>query len=237
MRIHVRSAGVLLLSAVSLHAQATGPRDFKVDDAWGRDVVEFRASAPMEEIVGTTNEIVGLVRIDPGAVRGPGTQARFDVDLTTIKTGIAMRDGSVMKSLGAGSQPKATFTLTRVKSSSADMMTPNATVNIVAQGTFSLHGVTKTIEVSAQITYIPRGGPFSQMRPGNFVRMVAAFDIKLADYQVDRSGPVLVLQVGETAHVTISALASDATPAEAETYRQSAIKYMGKARGGQQSPQ
>ena len=46
MNIPLRFAGVLLLSAASLHAQATGPREFKVDDAWGRDVVEFRASAP-----------------------------------------------------------------------------------------------------------------------------------------------------------------------------------------------
>ncbi len=224
---------ILFAFAASMHAQGTGVREFKVDDAWGRDGVQFRATAPMEEIVGTTNEIVGMVRIDPSAVRGPGTHARFDVDLTTIKTGIGMRDGSVRKSLGADVRPKGTFTLIKVKSASADVLAPNATVNIVAEGTFSLHGVTKTIEVPATLTYIPRGGPFSQMRPGNFVRMTAAFDIKLADYNVDRSGPVLVLQVGETARVTISALASDATPAEAETYRQSAIKYLGKARGGQ----
>jgi len=105
-------------------------------------------------------------------------------------------------------------------------------VNIVAEGTFSLHGITKTIAVPATLTYVPSGGPFSTMRPGDFVRMTATFDIKLADYNVDRSGPVLMLQVGETAHVTISALASDATPAEAEAYRQRAIKYLGKARGG-----
>ena len=224
---------VVLMCAASLHGQGAAVREFKVDDAWGRDVVQFRTTAPMEEIVGTTNEIVGTVRIDPAAVRGAGTYARFDVDLTTLKTGIGMRDRSVMKSLGAETQPKGTFTLTRVKTASADALSPNAAVTIVAEGTFSLHGITKTIEVPATLTYIPRGGPFSQMRPGNFVRMTAAFDIKLADYNVDRSGPVLVLQVGETAHVTISAMASDATPAEAETYRQSAIKYLGKARGGQ----
>jgi hypothetical protein len=39
-----------------------------------------------------------------------------------------------------------------------------------------------------------------------------------------------VLQVGETAHVTLSAIASDATPEEAEVYKLSAIKYLGKAR-------
>lgn len=82
----------------------------------------------------------------------------------------------------------------------------------------------------AKITLIPKGGPFNQMRPGNFVKIVARFDIKLPDFGVDRAGPVLLpLQVAETAHVTVMALASDASSEEAEAYRQEAIKYMGKA--------
>jgi hypothetical protein len=36
--------------------------------------------------------------------------------------------------------------------------------------------------------------------------------------------------VGESAHVTVAVLASDATPEEAKAYRDQAIKYMGKAR-------
>jgi hypothetical protein len=40
---------------------------------------------------------------------------------------------------------------------------------------------------------------------------------------------VLPLQIAETAHVTVMALASDASPEEAEAYRQRAIKYMGQA--------
>jgi hypothetical protein len=35
--------------------------------------------------------------------------------------------------------------------------------------------------------------------------------------------------VGESAHVTVTALASDASPEEAEEYRQRAVKYLGKA--------
>jgi hypothetical protein len=67
------------------------------------------------------------------------------------------------------------------------------------------------------------------MRPGNFVKLVAQFDLKLADFGVERSGPTLPLQVGESAHVTVTALASDASPEEAEEYRQRAVKYLGKA--------
>jgi hypothetical protein len=66
------------------------------------------------------------------------------------------------------------------------------------------------------------------MRPGNFVKLVAQFDVSLDDFGVDRKGPVLELQVAPTAHVTVTALASDANPAEAERYRHSAAQYLGK---------
>jgi len=52
----------------------------------------------------------------------------------------------------------------------------------------------------------------------------------LADFGVERTGAVLPLQVGETAHVIVTALASDASPEEAKQYNQTAIKYMGAAR-------
>jgi polyisoprenoid-binding protein YceI len=221
---------VSMLFGAALDARAQAVREFTIDDAWGRDVVRFTSSAPLEEIVGITNELTGSVRLDLAAIRGPATQATFVVDLTTIKTGIEMRDGAVHKALGGPASKTATFKLHRVKSASADSLTPDNPVKIVAEGTFELHGVAKPLEVPATITYVPKGGPFSKMRPGNFVRITSEFDIRLSDFKVDRSGPILVLQVADTAHVTLSALASDATPEEAEIYRQSAIKYMGKAR-------
>ncbi|MCA1610430.1 MAG: hypothetical protein LC780_06120 [Acidobacteria bacterium] len=59
--------------------------------------------------------------------------------------------------------------------------------------------------------------------------MTSASDITLSDYQIERRGPVLPLQVGATAHISVSLLASDATAEEPEQCRQSAIKYMGKS--------
>jgi len=230
VRLSIRLIGVALVLAGSLDARAQTVREFKIDDAWGRDLVQFRTTAPLEEIVGTTNEVTGVVRLDLAAIRGASTQATFVVDLTTIKTGIAMRDSAVQKNLGVPQHQTATFKLIRVKTASADALSPDAPVKIVAEGSFELHGIAKTFDLPATVTYVPKGGPFSKMRPGNFVRITSEFDIRLEDFQVDRRGPVLVLQVGETAHITLSALASDATPEEAETYKQSAIKYMGKAR-------
>jgi polyisoprenoid-binding protein YceI len=135
----------------------------------------------------------------------------------------------VAKALGAEKAPVAVFTLEKIKSASAPGLEPNVPVDVVAEGTFELNGVRKKIEVPARVTFVPKGGPFSQMRPGNFVRLSAQFDVKLADFGVERRGPVLPLQVGESAHVTVAVLGSDASAEEAKKYRDNAIKYMGKA--------
>jgi polyisoprenoid-binding protein YceI len=219
-------AGLVLSWAAGVAAQT--PVEFKIDDAWGRDTVRFETTAPVEDIVGTTNQVSGFVRADPAHVRGPGTSARIEVDTATFKTGIDMRDVGVRKALGAQAHPKAVFTLDRIVSSSADGAAPNSPVDVATQGTFELNGIRKPIEVKARVAYIPRGGPFSAMRPGNFVRVTSSFDIRLDDFGVERNSAVLPLQVGDTAHVTVSVLASDATAEEAAEYRQRAAKYMGK---------
>jgi polyisoprenoid-binding protein YceI len=201
-----------------------------VDDAWGRDSVQFRTTAPLEDILGTTNQVTGFLKADPKNLMGPATAARIEVKLASIRTGIEMRDGAVANALGADKAPLAVFTLERIKSASAPALEPNVAVDLVAEGTFELKGVRKKIEVPARITFVPKGGPFNQMRPGNFVRLTAQFDVPLADFGVERKGAVLPLQVGDTAHVTVAVLGSDASAEEAKAYRDRAIKYMGKAR-------
>jgi len=223
-------AGLSLCGLVAAQSEpAGGVQQYTVDDAWGRDSVQFLTTAPMEDILGTTNQVTGFLKADPKNLAGPGTAARIEVKLASIKTGIEMRDGAVAKALGAEKSPVAVFTLEKIKSASAPGLEPNIPVDVVAEGTFELNGVRKKIEVPARVTFVPKGGPFSQMRPGNFVRLSARFDVKLADFGVERRGPVLPLQVGESAHVTVAVLGSDASAEEAKKYRDNAIKYMGKA--------
>ena len=236
-----RHSAVLALALASLAASLPDPlagvpapagdvREFTVDDAWGRDTVEFRTTAPLEDIVGTTNQITGKLKADPKNIAGPATSARIEVDLTGIRTGIEMRDGHVAKALGADKAPTAILTLDRIKSASPGSLEPGVPSDLVGEGTFQLKGVSHKVDVKARVTYVPKGGPFNQMRPGNFVKLVADFDVKLADYGIERKGAVLPLQVGETAHVTATLLASDATPEENQPYRDSAAKYLGKPR-------
>ncbi|HYK42712.1 MAG TPA: YceI family protein [Thermoanaerobaculia bacterium] len=234
----VIACGLTLASPARIHPHAlsgesdsaAGVREFTVDDAWGRDTVEFRTTAPLEDIVGTTNQVTGKLKADPKNLAGASTTARFEVDLTGIRTGIDLRDGHVAKALGADKTPTAVLTLDRIKSASPAVLEPGVPADLSGEGTFQLKGASHKVDVKARVTYVPKGTPASQLRPGNLLKVVADFDVKLADYGVERKGAVLPLQVGETAHVTATLLASDATPEENKPYRDSAVKYLGKAR-------
>ena len=205
---------------------APGVREFRIEDAWGRDTVEFRTEAPIEEIVGTSNRVTGVLRADPSDLKGNATSARVRVPVTTFHTGVGARDEAVAKSLGAPKNSDAVFTLDSVTSASAAELQPNASVELEAHGTLELNGVRRPVGVHARLTYVPKGGPGSKMRPGNFVKLVARFDIRLDDFGIARSGSVLPLQVGDVAHVTVSVLADDASEEERKKYRQSAAEYL-----------
>ena len=53
-----------------------------------RDTFKFSSDAPLEKIVGTTNNIAGKVIVHPDDIT-ENLQASFELDLATIETGIA----------------------------------------------------------------------------------------------------------------------------------------------------
>ena len=220
-----------VLAAHRLHAgePAVAVREFRIDDAWGRDTAEFRTSAPLEEIVGTTNRVTGFLKADPDHLLNGAASARIEIPLSSFKTGIGMRDGHVAKALGAEKHPIAVFVLERIATASKDALQPNAAVDVTGSGTLELNGMRRSIPFTARVTYVPAGGPFSEVRPGNLVKLVGRFDVNLDDFGVPRKGPGLELPVGPEAHVIVTALASDANPADAAKYRESAERYLGKA--------
>lgn len=48
---------LLVLHIVTAQPVPSTVWEFKVNDAWGRDTVQFLTAAPLEDIVGTTNQI------------------------------------------------------------------------------------------------------------------------------------------------------------------------------------
>jgi len=213
----------LLASAFVSRASAV---EFRIDDAWGRDSVQFRTTAPLEDVVGSTNQIKGKVAVDPTDVRKKGMEGRIEIDTRTFKTGLGLRDQHLAKTLKAADNPSAVFKLTGIKSGPKSLE-PDKPSDFVLTGTLQIAGVTKNVEVPAQIAYLPKKEVTAKFRPGNHLRIKSDFDVTLSDYGIDRAGPILEMQVGETAHVSLSILATDATDEELAEYRAGAKKYLG----------
>jgi len=214
---------ILFGSTVATHAFAV---EFRIDDAWGRDTVQFRTTAPLEDVVGSTNQIKGKVAVDPNDVRAKGTQGRIEIDTRSFKTGLGLRDQHLAKTLKSEDNPSAVFTLTGIKSGPKSLE-PDKPADFVLAGSLQIAGVTKNVEIPAQLAYLPKKEVTAKLRPGNHLRIKSDFDVTLSDYGIDRKGPVLKMQVGETAHVSLSILATDATDEELADYRAGAQKWLG----------
>ncbi len=71
--------------------------EFKAADPLGRNSVQFRTSAPLEDIVGMTNKLAGSIKVDPANLTNGPLAARFEVEMSSLDTGIALRNRSRRK--------------------------------------------------------------------------------------------------------------------------------------------
>jgi len=222
---------ILALSAFALaHLTVAETVRFTIDDPMSRDTVQFKTTAPLEDIIGLTNSIKGEIQADLANLKSPEMRGRVEVDLAGLKTGIELRDEHLRnRFLETEKHPKAVFTLEKVRSASSDKVIPSKLIELVVEGTFELHGVKRKIEAPVRVTYLPKSEkPLLPAKPGNLVRITTEFEIALADYGVDRRG--IVLQIGETARVTLSALATDASAEELAKTKEEVEKRRAEAR-------
>ncbi len=199
-----------LLLAASALAQ-TSTKTFYANDEKKRDVVTFTSKAPLETIHGTTADVIGFVEAD---ITDVGlTRARFEVDLASLKTGIGMRDGHMREQyLETDKYPKAIFELTRVVSSSQKTLEDQKTVDVVAEGNFSVHGVTKPITVPLKVTYYQESEGTKARLPGDMIRIAGTWTLLLSDYKIERP-QFIILKLDDKQKVDIDISASTGSPA------------------------
>lgn len=202
-----------LIYAVFALALASGPARAGLFHTGADDpgnTTTFTVTAPLEKIVGTSGGgIKGHFHFDPSDVQG-SSGARFEVDVASFNTGIDLRDQHFRDNfLHTEQYPTAVFTLSRILEASSNEAEPGSPVEIQAEGTFDLHGVQRTEQVSATVTYIEGDETTKGVLPGNIVAVDARFRIKLADYGIERP-QMLVLKVGEEVDVNVVARLSDA---------------------------
>ncbi len=189
---------------------------FYVADPMGRNQVTFTSEAPLEDIVGTTNEIVGYVVFDPDKPR-KGVRGFFKVALKGLDTGIPLRNEHLQSNmwLNAEDYPDITFTIEsardiRQTKSSQDYQT----YRVRGFGSFTLHGQTKQVAIPARMTYLRESEKTRMKLPGNLLGIRVQFELTLADFGV--TGPpgkdLIGSRVGETVNIEVSVFASDKKP-------------------------
>ncbi len=192
---------------VSSSAAMATPRSFAIDDDKNRDVVSFNSDAPIELIVGNTSKITGSISIDDSTDLTKPVQAKFDVDLGTIDTGIPLRNEHMRDNfLETKKFPKAEFTLVKLVNPPKSLK-PGSKVKLNAIGNFSLHGKTVSKTVPIELTYLTKCPATETKRPGcDLLQFKAVFPVALKDHDVKR--PEIVFQkLADTVIVTVSATA------------------------------
>jgi polyisoprenoid-binding protein YceI len=150
----------------------------------------FAGFRVQEELVGVgAKTAVGRTPKVTGTMTLQGTtipQATFDVDMTTLTTDDARRDGAIRnQAIETGRFPKATFTLTKpIPLSSIPAEGQKITVD--ATGNLELHGVTKPVTI-----------PLEAQRKGNVIAVVGQLEIPFADFGINKPSAAAVLSVDD----------------------------------------
>lgn len=200
----------LLLLGFSLNSAAlAAPRTFQINDEKGRDHVSFTSDAPIELIEGKTSKITGSITIDDSFDLTKPVSGKFDVDLASIDTGIALRNEHMRDNfLETKSYPKATFVLKSLVSPPKKLVAGQKT-SLKAIGDFSLHGKTVSKTVPVDVTYMSRCPATETKREGcDIIQVKATFNVPFKDHAIKR--PEIVFQkLADTVIVTVSATAYD----------------------------
>jgi polyisoprenoid-binding protein YceI len=202
---------VFLAGIIAAPVWAGDPVNFHVNDELKRDIVTFTSKAPMETVVGKTGEIIGFIEVDPTAITN-SAKALFEVDLASLETGIGLRDNHMRKQyLEVGKYPKAVFRLTEIKNAEMDTLKDNVPINMTLTGDFTVHGVTKQIDVAATVTYLKNSEKTEVRLPGDLLHVVASFDVYLSDHNIKRP-QFIILKLDDLQKIHLDFFASTEVP-------------------------
>jgi polyisoprenoid-binding protein YceI len=205
MRTKINLIAILaLVLGLNLFAQS-----FSVDSKDGRNQASFTSDAPFEKIVGVSSGLDATVMINPSDVTAK-PMGKVKVPISNIKTGIDLRDEHLRSEmwLNAAKFPYAEFQLTGIKNPSSKTLNDGQKVNVTLVGKFSVHGVTKDIEVPAELRYFKESEKTKAKAPGNLLVANVNFNIKLSDYGV-KLPDMVVGKVNDEVQINVNFVASD----------------------------
>jgi polyisoprenoid-binding protein YceI len=191
---------------------------FYVADPMNRNTVTFTSRAPLEDIVGTTNQVSGYLVFDPENPK-QGGRGELTVPAASLRTGIPLRDEHLASKdwLNARGYPKISFRIDQVKKVKRVKKTDSyQTYELKLAGYLTLHGKSKWIEdIPARITYLPESDMTRMKMPGDLLAGRANFEIALRDFGITGMANVVGSKVSDKISVEISFTASSSMPENA----------------------
>ncbi len=136
-------------------------------------VAKFISRAPLEEFEGITEDIDGYLYWEDDSLF-KNNEFYFEVNLNTLDTGIGLRNRHMRERyLETDKWPVASYQGKIVEVAKSD--SAGLTVyEVQTQGTFSVHGVERDVEVAGTVEMLEAG----------LMRIKAAFQIELPDYNI-----------------------------------------------------
>lgn len=183
---------------------------FFINDPMGRDSVTFTSHAPLEDIVGTSNQVRGYVVFNPEEPK-KGGRGVLKVPVASLNTGIPMRNEHLQGKewLNAAAHPEIVFTISDVQDLRPIRSKEGQSYSARLVGEISLNGRTRKVQVpEARFAYLPESEKTKAKAPGNLLAGRASFTVSLKDFGVEGFKGVVGSKVGESIGINVSFVAS-----------------------------
>jgi len=173
----MKTKAIFSLATIVLAASVlASPKTFRiVSSANAKSIGTVESVTSVETIIGK-GVVTGSIAFDPAKGTGSGS---LSIDVKGIDTGIPTRNEHMASDqwLDAEKYPSITFKATKVQKTGKD------TYNVT--GSFTLHGVTKTVTAPVTLKHVPASAQSKQLGfKGDVVQLSTKFQIKLSDYNV-----------------------------------------------------
>lgn len=202
------------VSQQSASDPSPGPgASFHVNDPAKRNQITFKSEAPLEDIVGLSNDITGEIVFNPMKPEDGG-KATFTVPAASFTTGIPLRDQHMAGApwLNASENPDIKLEITKVNGiTTVGRGEKSASFLADVAANLTIRGKTNPVAFVARLTYLKEDEMTKNKMPGDLLAVRAEFNVTLSSFGI--TGPegkgIVGSKVSDDLAVSVNLFASN----------------------------
>lgn len=192
-------------AGTGFNLSAKGAKTFTVSNKAGNSQAQFSSKAPLENIEGGTAAVTGSFTLDPANLEA--TTGKIAIPVASMQTGIEMRDKHLKEKdwLDGEAHPSITFEVKKLSGVSVTSSGGGKGVaKATAEGTFTMRGVTKPMNVNIEITYVEKSS-------GDVVMVkIDQMAVPIKEYGIQGRKGIIGSKVSETIEIKATIYAAGA---------------------------